>query len=109
MAAGNWNPNNDHVVGNGPSDTISSLRWSPSHDGMLLAGSWDTSVRVFEVQSDGRQMRSVRAPLAAVAADAAGGVALRAWEGAEGLGCRWRVERCTEALTRVPCARSCPR
>mmetsp|Transcript_41012 Transcript_41012/g.112844 ORF Transcript_41012/g.112844 Transcript_41012/m.112844 type:complete len:344 (-) Transcript_41012:289-1320(-) len=41
----------DVKVGDGPTDTVSCLAWSPQ--GLLAAGSWDRGVRVWEVASPG--------------------------------------------------------
>jgi len=44
------NPNRDHEVPQPPSDGISCLAWS-SKNNYLIAGSWDSQVRCWEVQS----------------------------------------------------------
>ena len=44
------NTNNSFEVPSGPSDTISSLAWSPVGN-ILAVASWDKQVRVYEIQS----------------------------------------------------------
>jgi mRNA export factor len=45
------NTNSSFEVPSGPSDTISSIAWSPVSN-ILACGSWDKSVRIYEVQSN---------------------------------------------------------
>lgn len=47
-AVPNTNPNNDYAVPGSPTDGISSLSWSPDSR-FLVSGSWDQSVRCYEV------------------------------------------------------------
>ncbi|KAF6031848.1 RAE1 [Bugula neritina] len=52
-SSGNANPNKDIVVASPPEDSISSLAWSPT--GLFLcAGSWNNTVRCWEVQQTGQ-------------------------------------------------------
>lgn len=52
MAANPDNPNNDSIVADSPTDTISSVSWSPNAN-ILVAGSWNKEVRCWEVQNNG--------------------------------------------------------
>jgi len=52
-SSGYQNPNKDIPVENSPSETVSSLSWSPTSN-LLAAGSWDNKVYLWEVQSNGR-------------------------------------------------------
>jgi len=53
----NFNPNNDHVVQNSPSDGVSSLSWSPTAN-VLVAGSWDNKVSCWQVHSQGVSLQA---------------------------------------------------
>lgn len=58
----NYNPNGDFEVDNTPSDSISSLCWSPQQD-ILIAGCWDKSVYAWQIEkrvfsNDQAQMQS---------------------------------------------------
>lgn len=60
----------DRLLPQGPSDSVSSLAWSPVGDFLAIA-SWDNSVRVYEVNSatgdgQGRAMYSHEAPVLSV-------------------------------------------
>lgn len=50
------NTNQDALVPNAPDDSISCLAWSPAGN-ILAAGSWDKSVRIWEVTAQGVQAR----------------------------------------------------
>lgn len=47
----NYNPNKDFEVQQPPSDSISSLAWSPKAN-MLVSGSWDNEVRCWKVEQN---------------------------------------------------------
>jgi mRNA export factor len=51
----NYNPNKDAEVAQPPADSISCLAWSTKAN-YLVAGSWDTSVRLWEIQSNGMSL-----------------------------------------------------
>lgn len=63
------NPSNDFEVNAPPDDTVSAMRFSPATlpQTFLLAGSWDNSVRLWEVESSGKtvpkQMQTMGAPV----------------------------------------------
>lgn len=50
------NPNKDIEVSSPPDDTVSAMEFSPNalQQNFLLAGSWDSSVRLWEVESSGK-------------------------------------------------------
>lgn len=43
------NPNNDPELSSPPSESVNSLSWSPKGN-FIVAGSWDKTVRCWEVQ-----------------------------------------------------------
>lgn len=47
-------PNNDFVVSDSPSETVSSLGFN-NNGNLLVAGSWDNNVRIYEVQHNASQ------------------------------------------------------
>ncbi|UYV80083.1 RAE1 [Cordylochernes scorpioides] len=55
VAAGGHNPNKDFEVCNPPEDSVSSLAFSPAAGlpTLLVAGSWDSSIRCWEVHQSG--------------------------------------------------------
>lgn len=61
----NPNPNKDLEVTAPPDDTVSAMEFSPGtlQQNFLLAGSWDSSVRLWEVDNSGKtipkQMQSM--------------------------------------------------
>lgn len=63
------NPNKDFEVDASPTDSVSSLEFSPAslQTNYLIAGSWDNSVRCWEVEQSGktipRQMKQLTAPV----------------------------------------------
>ena len=61
------NPNGDTELTGVPAETISSVSWSPKAN-FIAAGSWDKSVRCWEVQASGSNVQSV--PKAEQTADA---------------------------------------
>ena len=52
-AAGNYNANKDIEVTSPPTDSISSLSFSPVAN-YLVATSWDNQVRCYEIQANGQ-------------------------------------------------------
>ena len=50
--ASGHNPNNDIEVTAPPNDSIACLAWSPTAN-FLVAGSWDSEIRCWEVQNTG--------------------------------------------------------
>jgi mRNA export factor len=52
-AASSYNPNKDVEVTAPPSDSISSLSFSPVAN-YLIATSWDNQVRCYEIQANGQ-------------------------------------------------------
>mmetsp|Transcript_3502 Transcript_3502/g.3904 ORF Transcript_3502/g.3904 Transcript_3502/m.3904 type:complete len:465 (-) Transcript_3502:449-1843(-) len=61
-AGANFNPNNDFEIPaqDCPQDAISCLEWSPTSN-LLVVGSWDNSVRCFQVNGGGMQSISTQA------------------------------------------------
>ncbi|EIE22298.1 WD40 repeat-like protein [Coccomyxa subellipsoidea C-169] len=53
VASSNYNANKDTEVASPPSDSISSLSFSPAAN-YLIATSWDNQVRCYEVQANGQ-------------------------------------------------------
>lgn len=51
------NPNGDPELSSPPSETISSISWSPKAN-FIVAGSWDKTVRCWEVQVSGSNVNS---------------------------------------------------
>eukprot|EP01087_Luapelamoeba_hula_P005100 TRINITY_DN1518_c0_g1_i1.p1 TRINITY_DN1518_c0_g1~~TRINITY_DN1518_c0_g1_i1.p1 ORF type:complete len:339 (-),score=42.82 TRINITY_DN1518_c0_g1_i1:88-1104(-) len=56
--ASNTNPNRDAEVPHAPNDGVSCLEWSPKTN-YLVAGSWDNSVRCWEVQASGQSVTAI--------------------------------------------------
>ncbi len=54
-ASGNFNPNKDLELSQPPSESISSLHFSPVAN-YLVATSWDSQVRCYEVQANGQSV-----------------------------------------------------
>jgi len=48
---------NEFKLNNCPSDGISSVSFSPSTSQFLLASSWDTSVRLYDVTENSQRFR----------------------------------------------------
>ena len=48
---------NEFKLDNCPSDGISSVNFSPSTSQFLLASSWDTSVRLYDVTDNSQRFR----------------------------------------------------
>lgn len=65
----NHNPMKDFEVTSPPDDTVSAMEFSPStlQQNFLIAGSWDSSVRCWEVESTGKtvpkQMKTMGGPV----------------------------------------------
>jgi mRNA export factor len=60
------NPNNDILVGGGPSDSVSSLHWSPAQGSNFLAAtSWSKDAFLWEVNSQGQSNLKVKQQLQA--------------------------------------------
>lgn len=63
------NPNKDFEVLAPPDDTVSALKFSPATmaQNFLVAGSWDSSVRCWEVEQTGKtvpkQMKTMGGPV----------------------------------------------
>src|SRR5262245_13288365 len=73
VGALNYNPNKDAEVTQPPDDAISCVAWS-SKANLLVAGSWDTTLRCWEISPQGASMAK-----AMVRAD--GPVLCCAWSG----------------------------
>lgn len=60
IGGGNQNPNKDYEVQPASPDSVQDIAWGASGTGNLLAsGSWDKTVRVWEVQQQGQQLNAV--------------------------------------------------
>lgn len=63
------NPMKDFEVASPPEDTVSAMEFSPAtlQQNFLIAGSWDSSVRCWEVESTGKtvpkQMKTMGGPV----------------------------------------------
>lgn len=63
------NPMKDFEVASPPEDTVSAMEFSPStlQQNFLIAGSWDSSVRCWEVEATGKtvpkQMKTMGGPV----------------------------------------------
>ncbi|KAH7730972.1 nucleoporin-17 [Aphelenchoides avenae] len=67
------NPNSDFEIPSPPDDTVQALKFSPQVSGVsvfLAAGSWDNTVRVWQINENGtaepKAMQNVGAPILAV-------------------------------------------
>ena len=58
----NHNPNNDAEIPNAATDGISCVTWSPVSN-HLIAGSWDSQVRCWEVQPNGTSAPKAGTPV----------------------------------------------
>lgn len=60
MRTNTINKPNDPCVPNPPADTVQSLKWAPSQQGLLCAGAWNGSTSIWEVNSTGQSIAKLQ-------------------------------------------------